>query len=408
MRILHTSDWHLGRTLEGRSRQTEQEQFVDELCRIANDEQIDLVLVAGDVFDTYNPSAHAEALYCHALDSLTSGCQRAVVIIAGNHDSPDRLLATSPLARRRGVYKAGLPSEVLPMGGCVVSSGSGWIELAIASVPHNAVVSLLPYPSEARLGQMLSSALEERQQRQAYSAAVGELFARQAQAFRSDTVNLAMSHLFVVGGSACESERPIEVGGACSVDPAHLSPPAHYVALGHLHRPQAVSGAVTPTYYSGSPLAYSFSEAGQSKSVYIIEAQPGEPALVKAVPLSAGIPLERWQCRGGLAEAEARLSALQGRNLWLDIEIFVARYPTNDEVGHLRLLHPGLIHLRCIVEGESRPSHTKSMAELSLPELITRYYQFRKGGGQPPEELVTLFVSLLEEAQSEMEGVARS
>ncbi|MGC7879795.1 metallophosphoesterase family protein, partial [Desulforudis sp. 1190] len=91
MRFLHTSDWHLGRTLEGRSRQDEQEEFSQELCRLADDEKIDAVLVAGDVFDTFNPSSAAEQLFYDTLDQLAAGGRRAVVVIAGNHDSPERL-----------------------------------------------------------------------------------------------------------------------------------------------------------------------------------------------------------------------------------------------------------------------------------------------------------------------------
>lgn len=103
MRVLHTSDWHLGRTLEGRPRLPEQEQFFDELVEIATGEKVQLILVAGDVFDTYNPSAEAEELFYDALERLADGGRRAVVAIAGNHDSPERLHAANPLALKHGI-----------------------------------------------------------------------------------------------------------------------------------------------------------------------------------------------------------------------------------------------------------------------------------------------------------------
>lgn len=100
MRILHTSDWHLGRSLENINRIEEQWEFIDQLCEIADEERIDLVLVAGDVYDSYNPSAAAEELFYYALDRLNDGGGRAVVVIAGNHDNPERLCASNPLASK--------------------------------------------------------------------------------------------------------------------------------------------------------------------------------------------------------------------------------------------------------------------------------------------------------------------
>ena len=253
MRILHTADWHFGRTLEGRSRLPEQEAFVDELVAIAEDEAIDLVLVAGDVYDSVNPPAAAEQLYFDALSRLADGGKRAVAVIAGNHDQPERIAAASPLALRSGIRLAGLPqAEPLTVG--------------VARTGELAVIAALPYPSESRLRELLSEEADESKLRSAYSDRVGRLMAGMASAFRPDAVNLAMSHLYVLGGLETDSERPIQVGGAYTVDPSAFAAGAQYTALGHLHRPQRVGGVDT-VRYSGSPLAYSFSEAGQAKSV---------------------------------------------------------------------------------------------------------------------------------------------
>ncbi|BCJ88249.1 hypothetical protein skT53_32340 [Effusibacillus dendaii] len=111
MRILHTADWHFGKTLEGRDRLPEQEQFVEELCDICEREKVDWVLMAGDVYQTVNPSAMAEDLFYYSMDRLAANGKRGVVVISGNHDNPDRLVAASPLAHRHGIVLIGRPHE---------------------------------------------------------------------------------------------------------------------------------------------------------------------------------------------------------------------------------------------------------------------------------------------------------
>jgi len=411
MRILHTSDWHLGRTLEGRSRQHEQEAFVDEICRIADDSGVHLVLIAGDIFDTYNPPAFAEELYCYALERLAQGRKRAVVVIAGNHDSPDRLTAVRPLALRHGAFIAGLPGEMIYSstsgpGARLIAAGKGWLEISAHNVAHSAIVSILPYPSESRLQQVLSSSFDEHNLRQAYSSCVQGIFNTQAQAYRTDTVNLAVSHLFVLGGLSSDSERPIEVGGACTVDTAHLPENAQYIALGHLHRAQEVKHAASPTFYSGSPLAYSFSEAGQTKVVYIVDVEPGQKAMVEPVNLTSGAPLERWRCVNGVDEVMGRLDRLQGRPLWLDIEVHSPRFLTLEESARLRQAHEGIINVRCVVQGAEQALEQQPLATLSVPEIFTRFYKHRRGGVEPSEELVQLFTRLTNKTSTEEKEVS--
>ncbi|WP_339062863.1 exonuclease subunit SbcD [Tepidibacillus marianensis] len=111
MRVLHTADWHLGKTLEGRDRQQEQIKVMEEICQIADDEQIDLVLIAGDIYQTVNPPAWAEQLFYETIHRLSNFGKRAVVVISGNHDQPERIRAAHPLADKQGVYLLGLPTD---------------------------------------------------------------------------------------------------------------------------------------------------------------------------------------------------------------------------------------------------------------------------------------------------------
>lgn len=401
MRLLHTSDWHLGRPLEGRSRQAEQEEFIAEIDRLAQEHDVDMVIIAGDIFDTYNPPAWAEQLCYAAFDRLANGGRRAVVAIAGNHDSPDRLKAVQPLAQNQGIIILGLPLEQPQLTTAadservhIVAQGPGWAEIAVPDCQHTAVLSLLPYPSEARLGRIFSTELEELSLRDAYSEVVHEILAQQTENYREDTVNLAVSHLFVQGSSASESERPIQIGGACTVAIDHLPASAQYIALGHLHRPQQVRQAATATYYSGSPLAYSFSEASHSKAVYLVDLVPGEAAQVKPIPLSSGIPLQRWVCTGGLEEVWQRIDRAADQPVWVDLEVHVPQWLSNEQVAELRAAWPWIVNIRSVLPGEIEERKAERLSSLTLPELFERFYQQRRDGNSPPPELLALFIEL--------------
>ncbi|MCL6549141.1 MAG: exonuclease subunit SbcD, partial [Alicyclobacillus sp.] len=225
MRILHTADWHFGKTLEGRDRAAEQWQFVDELVALCEDERIDLVLMAGDVYQTVNPSAEAEAMFYRALDGLSAGGARGVVIIAGNHDHAERIAAARPLADQLGMTLAGLPKDRLTttpaQDGRVsrVAAGVGYVELAILGCAERAVIALVPYPSEGRLNEVLAQTLDEQELQVQYNRRIAAWFSSLAAHYRPDTVNLAVSHLYVAGGLESDSEVQIQMGGAYAVTP---------------------------------------------------------------------------------------------------------------------------------------------------------------------------------------------
>ncbi|HHW31663.1 MAG TPA: exonuclease SbcCD subunit D [Clostridiaceae bacterium] len=415
MRILHTSDWHLGRTLENINRIDEQKQFIDELCDKADKEDIDLVLVAGDIFDTYNPSAAAEELFFEAINKLNKGGKRAVVVIAGNHDNPERLCASSSLAFRNGIILLGYPSSY-PAGEKnddnsirVVNSGPGWLELFIEGCEHNAVIITLPYPSEARLDEVLTEELEENKLQRAYSDRVGSIFETLSSHFRDDTVNLVVSHIFVRGGiTSKDSERTIQVGGAMTVDPEVLPSKAHYVALGHLHKPQKVKDAPCPAYYSGSPLAYSFSEAGQSKEVFIADIIPGKEPYIKEEYLNCGKPLVKWTARQGIEEALNWCMEGRDLNAWIELEIFLDRPLTMEEQKKLRELNPGIINIKPIIATEtSFIEGFEDREAKKIDELFKDYYKY-KTGMEISDELMTIFLDVLNSEDQGEDGLTDS
>lgn len=383
MRILHTADWHFGRTLEGRGRLEEQTAFMDELVRIVEDQEIDLVLIAGDIYDSVNPPAAAEQLFYEGIARLADGGKRHVAIISGNHDHPDRLAASGPLAAKQGITLIGMPvSDIQSIG--------------IARTGELARLIALPYPSESRLKELLSDVAEEEVLRSKYSERVGALIRKQATSFEAGTVNLIMSHLYVLGGLETESERPIQVGGAYTVDTTALTAGAQYVALGHLHRPQNVK-ASSPIRYSGSPIAYSFSEAGQAKSVTVLDLAPGKLAEPKEIFLTSGRPLVSWKAKEGIGQVYQWLDEHRDTSAWIDLEINMLDAMSIEQIQSLRKAYDGFIHIRPIYPEMEAVRSALPKAALSMEEHFTRFYSRQTGGAQPEPELVQLFLELLQE-----------
>ncbi|MDR7315666.1 exonuclease SbcCD subunit D [Brevibacillus nitrificans] len=412
MRILHTADWHFGRQLEGRDRRIEQAAFVDELCQIADDKSVDLVLIAGDVYDSVNPPAWAEELFYEALERLSAEGTRGVVVIAGNHDQPERVRAAAPLATKHGIVLLGLPKEspLTPEETVegrvrIVDGGPSWLELAVPGCEHHAVVLALPYPSESRLKELLSESFSQEQMQLAFSERIGQLLEELSRHFRDDTVNLVTSHLFVMGGLETDSERPIQIGGAMTVSPMAFPEKADYVALGHLHRLQKLREKPL-VRYSGSPLSYSFSEAGQSKAVVLVEVVPGSEVQEEIIYLTSGRPLARWKATEGISQVEQWLAEGRDAGAWIDLELHVSDVIDPAEFQRLRKLSDDFLKIQRVVVREDRQDEDTErveLAELTPEQLFRRFYE-RKRGAQPDERLVAMFERLLAETGGEEEA----
>ncbi|MCY8933106.1 exonuclease subunit SbcD [Bacillus atrophaeus] len=391
MRILHTADWHLGKTLEGRSRLNEQAEFLEELNRIVKEEKIDAVVMAGDAFDTVNPPALAEQLFYESLSALSDRGKRPVVVIAGNHDNPDRLSAASPLTTEHGIHLIGYP-KTEP------------VHIEVPSADELLAVAALAYPSEARLNEVLSDTFEEKLLRDHYDIKIRQAFEHMSRQCQKGAVKIAASHLYVAGGNQTDSERPIEVGGAYTVAAESLPADAAYVALGHLHRPQTIKRAKTLARYSGSPLAYSFSEAGYAKSVTVVEAGPAGKASWKEIFLSSGKPLVKWKAANGLSEVYSWLEEGRDTNAWIDLEIRVTDQLSLEEIHRLRKSHPGFIHIRPIFEEKNTAAEPIKIEHASIEDRFKKFYEKQTGGAVPDEEMVKLFLELASGADDEEEA----
>ncbi|GAB3203256.1 exonuclease SbcCD subunit D [Geodermatophilus arenarius] len=270
MRLLHTSDWHIGRSLHGAELLAEQEAVLSGLARVVADEGVDAVVVAGDVYDRAVPSADAQAVLDRVVGRLV-GAGATVVLTPGNHDSARRLGTFSSLLTKAGLHvraeTARLDEPVL------LADAHG--EVAVYGLPY-----LEPEIARHELG-VPDARSHEGVLRAAMDRVRADLFLRQG------TRSVVLAHAFVGGGVASDSERDICVGGV-DVVPAPVFDGVDYVALGHLHRPQTLSDRMR---YSGSPLGYSFGEAGQDKQVWLVDLGAGGLAGVRSVPLPAPRPL---------------------------------------------------------------------------------------------------------------------
>jgi exonuclease SbcD len=275
MRLLHTSDWHLGRTLHGVDLLGHQSAFHDHRVEVVRAERVDAVLVAGDVYDRAIPPVEAVALLSDALARLAD--LTTVVITPGNHDSAARLGFGSALMRER-IRIVATPAD---LDRPVVLDGPD----------ERVLVYGLPYldPDVARHTLAVGDAPLPRSHAAVLGAAMdrvrADLAVRRAGAGQTPVRAVVLAHAFVVGGAASESERDIRVGGVDHA-PTSTFDGVDYVALGHLHGPQRVGAAEGGTVlrYAGSPLAYSFSEAGHTKSVALVDLGPDGPAEVRLLP----------------------------------------------------------------------------------------------------------------------------
>ncbi len=398
MRIIHTSDWHLGKTLEGNSRLAEQEKFLDEFIHIVKEKQADLIIIAGDIYDTGNPSAKAESLFYRSIKKICQKGKRAVLILAGNHDSPERLEAVMPIAREQGIIILGTPKSIIEIGKYgefeVISSGEGVIEIKIKD--ENAVIITIPYPSEKRLGEILSNSSDEEEIQKSYTERIGEIFTQLSKNYREDTINLAASHFYVSGGETSESERSIQLGGSYAVELKHLPKNAQYIALGHLHKTQHFNIGNTPVIYSGSPIQYSRRERTNKNCIYFLELTPGIKALPERIYLSNYKPIEVWKCES-IEEAIEKCKNDSNRDVWVYLEIKCDRIISQQEIKEMKQYRRDIIEIRPIIEGITEDEEFyENLTEKSIEEVFSKFYLW-KNEVEPTQEIVELFLSIANE-----------
>jgi exonuclease SbcD len=374
VRLLHTADWHVGKSLKGVSRLDEQQQVLGEIVRIARQHEVDAVLVAGDLYDSAAPSAPAQKLVVHALMALARTGAR-VVAIAGNHDHAATLDAYRPLAAAADVTLVGAP-RLAEQGGVVEFTARSGERCTVAALPF------LSQRYAVRAAELVANSPAENANR--YDEQVRQIVRALSGGFRTDAVNVVTAHLTVLGGTFGGGERAAQSIFEYSVPAAVFPADAHYVALGHLHRRQSLAAPV-PVHYSGAPLAVDFGEQDNTNVVLLVEATPTTPARVTEIPVAAGRRLRT--VHGTVAE----LAALRGEvgddlmRVWVREQ---ARAGLREEVTELL---PNALEVRIDPEfvapvAGSRPSGGPG-ADRSPGELFREYLGTRSVVDRRVEEL---------------------
>lgn len=294
MKFLHTADWHVGKTLKGRDRLEEQKAVLNEIADVAEANEVDAVLVAGDVYDTAAPSAPAQQAVIRTLLRMRrSGAE--VIVIAGNHDHGPTFEAYRPLMGVAGITIAGAVRS---------PDRGGVVRFTARSDGADVQTAIIPFLSQryaVRAAEIIANTPSENVR--AYDEQMRQIIGSLTGGFGAGTVNLVMSHLTCIGGTFGGGERTAQSIFEYSVPAAIFPVSAHYVALGHLHRRQTLP-AQAPVHYSGSPLAVDFGEQENKPVVCVVEATPGTPARVTEVPVTSGRRLRT--VHGTIEELEAR------------------------------------------------------------------------------------------------------
>lgn len=407
MKILHTSDWHLGKRLDNFSRLGEQQAVMDEIIDIAYKHKVDAVLIAGDLFDTYNPASDAVELFYKTLKRLSAEGRRAVIAIAGNHDSPDRIEAPDPLARENGIIFLGYPTSEVPQfklatGLKVMNSETGFIELQLPYEESPLRLILTPYANEFRLKTFLGKDDEDQQMRDLLQARWKNLANRYCD---EKGVNLLVTHLFVIDKEGDvpkepEDEKPIlHVGGAQAIYLENIPKQIQYAALGHLHQYQMAGNQNFPAVYCGSPLSYSFSEAGQNKYVTVIEAYPGKPAHFEKVMLNAGKKLLRKRFEN-IDEAVSWLS--ENPETLVELTLVADNYLTAADRKRLHQAQKGIITI--IPEIRNKENQQKQQKQIDPGEnmeVLFKQYFKHQHQQEPNTDLINLFKEINAEKSGE-------
>lgn len=395
MRFLHTADWHVGKKLGRFDRTPEMEALFDELVELVRSEAIDVVLVAGDLWDRALPPMESIRLVVDALSRLADAAG-AVVAIPGNHDSPALFEVLAPLVRHQGIYL--VPKIVPPQRG-------GIVEVRSRDGSETAQIACLPWLTEAVAIQDLMAAEADWFAKvdagtlvasDRYSDRIRRLTHAMAAGFIPGGIGILMAHYFVDGAELGGGERVVHLGKMYAAAPQSIPAGANYTALGHLHRPQEIVAASSPARYAGSPIQLDFGERTHAKRVVVIEAHPGRPIKGASLPLRSGRKLLRLHLTIEELEAQAETFG----DALLDVRVRTSG-PQFGLAAQVREMLPNALMVQAEYERQDvpvslAPGHQEP-AEVDLTEKYAAYHQHQHGVPADPE--------LLDELRDLIEGV---
>ena len=352
MRFIHTSDWHLGRMLHGANLVEDQAHVLEQFVRVAKDAGVDAVVIAGDLYDRAIPPTQAVSLCDEVLCKLALGLKLPVIIIAGNHDSAERVGFGGRLMAAGNVHIAGeLESQIR-----MITLNDRYGPVQFFALPYADPPFVRDRMGDAKVSD--------------HDSAMGCCVKSIRQHCPAGSRNVLVGHAFVVGGAVSESERPLSVGGAGTVCVEHFAG-FNYTALGHLHRPQKLNGG--SVCYSGSLLKYSFDEASHQKSLSIVEIDAAGKATVELVVLKP---------RRDVCCLEGRFAQLLDDRSLRTKDYLRIRLTDNDVVfeplNRLRECFPNILDLDYTYREQraDQPAHRVDHTKMVPMELFKAFYRF--------------------------------
>ena len=390
MRILHTADWHIGQRLHERSRLDEHQQFLDWLLETIQKRKVDLLLVSGDIFDTSLPSAEATNLYYRFLYRLFDETDAYAVITAGNHDSSRHLEAPREFLEMGKIYVVGLATEPAK---CVLPFPPDNPRVMVAAVPYLLESDLQHFSYET-----------EADRNERYRGWLKAFYADCVACMPAELPKVLMGHLFVQGGKVTDSERNIQIGGATAIHASDFPDGVNYVALGHLHRPQAIKGAAYPIRYSGSPIPLRFNETDYRKSVYLLElSDDGTLMLDEAIE----IPVFKELCTIEGDEEfilwEAMARNWGGKYIQVKLMLNKPKLGISDEIRQAFDARGGEVLSVEVEVPEVMHRPEISVEDMKRPEEIFAQFHKTKFDGEPPDDALTQTFSELVQLVEETE-----
>lgn len=363
MRILHTSDWHIGRQFHNQSLLEDQQYVLDQIIELVTTEAVDVVIIAGDVYDRSVPPADAVALLNRTLEHLCQELNVPVILISGNHDSAERLGFGAELMQGSGLR---IFSRLEAVTEPVVFTQNG-TEVAIYGIPYCT-------PEWVR------HTFEEPVK--TFDEAHTFLVERIKSHWQKDRRNVLVSHCFVSGGDVSESERPLSVGGADTVSWRPLEA-FDYVALGHLHAPQKVGA--DHIRYAGSLLKYSFSEVNQNKGITLVDIVADQPVSIQHRPLRPKRNMRILE--GAFADLLAQAETDEQPDDYLLIRL-TDKKAILDTLSQLRAIYPNVLHLEkpgLDVDHEAR-LHNREQLKRTEAELFADFFEQAQGEAMNEEQ----------------------
>lgn len=363
MRFLHTSDWHLGRLFHGVHLTEDQSYLLENLLALVADSRLDAVIIAGDIYDRAVPPPEAVSLLDEVLSRFLS-LNVPVLIIAGNHDSPERLGFASKILARGNIF----------VSGCLTDAP----QVVTLQDEHGPVsFAMLPYAEPAVVREKFAcpEACD-------HNSSLARVIQSAKEQLSPRVRRVAVSHAFVAGGQECESERPLSVGGSGAVD-SRLFDGFDYVALGHLHRAQRAGHEHIA--YSGSLMKYSFSEADQKKGLNIVEMDGHGQVKIECVSLSVKRDVRRLE--GYLDELLAQACSDNSNNDYLEITL-LDKGAVIDPLAKLRAVYPNVLNLRrpALLGAIDAINKSADFRKVGDYELFENFYSFVTGNDLSEEE----------------------